>query len=85
MLRMGAELRRGNLILVLRVDPQDPEKSISWSHAWEIVCGKIYLDGNRSCRLGPTFIGPTVEKVQPYLQQGQNKGQRPAYLLHIKA
>ena len=34
---------------------------------------------------GPISLRPTMEKVQPWPQQGQNKGQRPELLLRIKA
>ena len=51
-----------------------------------LCCGKIYLGGNLPLDFQfPILLCHAMEKAQAFLQQGQNKGQSPELLFHIKA
>lgn len=65
--------------------PRDPEKSILWTHAWEIMVWQYLFGGKWKAALCPTSLHPGMEKVQLRFQQGQNKVQGPEFLVHITA
>ena len=46
----------------------------------KLWCGKVCSGGNRRLLLCPISIHPSIEKVQPCLQQSQNKDQCPEFL-----
>ena len=67
--------------------PWDCEESIPMTGAWETVMWQGDLFGRKyALGLPMTHLLPSHhEKVQPCLQQGQNKCQCPEFLFHIKA